>query len=178
MKEAWRDPAEDEEGLEGQTTSRAMAGERGCLVWMPPGNPFPPYSPLPQVNPCSAESSGRHHRKGRSAPASYCQGPPYLGERFESQRCDNCPRGRTNIGCPQLAVKAGGDTDKPECPHPTYTPHTQRKGQHALQQHQYITNTGRLSAVCLWLCQVPIIPSHNSPPFKKLFKKLCYFGVP
>lgn len=38
MKEAWRDPAGERVGLEGQATSEAIAGERVCLVQPSPRN--------------------------------------------------------------------------------------------------------------------------------------------
>lgn len=67
MKDAWRDPAGDGAGPEGQAISGAITGERGCLAWVLPGNPFPSFSPLPQVMGSithSGQSSGRPHGEG------------------------------------------------------------------------------------------------------------------
>lgn len=183
VKEAWRDPAGDGAGLVGQAISRAIAGERGCFVCPPrtPSNPIPPFSPLPQV----MGSRGTLHRERPGAPATDGHMPPYLGERFEPQCCDNCPCGCTHIGCPQLAARAEGDTDEPGSPHPTTTPEEGTAcpsivGGHLGSSPSSTTNPNSPTGVYLWLHQVSIIPSHKPPLFKKLFKALLpgIFGCP
>lgn len=53
------------------------------------------------------------------SPSCDDKGSPYLGEGFEPQCCDNCPRGCAHIGCSQLAERAGSDTSKPGSPYPS-----------------------------------------------------------
>lgn len=175
MKEAWR-YTQSKAGGTGHLHSHHW-GEQLLCVGNLSNLLF--FSPPLQVNPLLS-SELREIPSGRSTSSS-CdgQGSPYLGEGFEPQRCDNCPRGCAHIGCPQLAERAEVTPVSQALPTPVAPP---KKGTvHPSKAPGYLgsslsstINTESPNGVHLSLHQVPIVPSHSSLLFKA---SLWCFGV-
>lgn len=154
-----------EQGWRDRPSARPSLGRQVALYGKPL---FFIFSPTPGESPDQLRAIPWG---GSTFPSCDGQGPPYLGEGFEPQCCDNCSRGCAHISCPQLAEKAELTPVSQALPISVAPPkkgtaHPSRAPGYLGPSLSSTTNTDSPNGVYLCLHQVSIVPSHSSLLFK------------